>query len=216
MSWSSIFLASLAAIASAQEDVGASALASAERSGGSLLHELYSLRLQSSIKESALKKKAKELEKAAYSTPDRNRVFGSQGFVKCIHLCRALLMQSFDSRHENTLQFIEGYFKLATEYWSFERQPFTALYAQGSGTFSAGGTPYDLGVFTYSASTTAEGVTAPIVAVANLGCDAADYPAEVTESIALISRGTCPFAQKSALAEAAGAVGAIIHNNVSF
>lgn len=32
--------------------------------------------------------------------------------------------------------------------------------------------------------------------------------------IALISRGTCPFALKSTLAKAAGAIGAIVYNNV--
>lgn len=36
----------------------------------------------------------------------------------------------------------------------------------------------------------------------------------MSNSIALISRGTCPFSQKSTLAKAAGAVGAVIHNNI--
>lgn len=50
--------------------------------------------------------------------------------------------------------------------------------------------------------------------MANIGCDAADYPAAVSGSIALILRGTCPFSQKSTLAKAAGAVGTVIYNNV--
>lgn len=41
-----------------------------------------------------------------------------------------------------------------------------------------------------------------------------DYPAEVAGAIALISRGTCEFGQKSALAGNAGAVGAAIYNNI--
>ena len=41
-----------------------------------------------------------------------------------------------------------------------------------------------------------------------------DYPAALTGKVALISRGTCPFGLKSALAGAAGAVGAVIYNNV--
>ena len=41
-----------------------------------------------------------------------------------------------------------------------------------------------------------------------------DYPAEVQGKIALISRGECQFGLKSALAGAAGAVGAVIYNNV--
>ncbi|PPJ59511.1 hypothetical protein CBER1_09997 [Cercospora berteroae] len=153
-----------------------------------------SKKLQAAIKESALKKKAKELEKAAYSTPERNRVFGSAG-------------------HENTLKFIESYLEKEDDYFTYRRQEFVELYSQGSGTFSAGGTSYPLNVFTYSTST--DGVVdAPIVAVANLGCDAADYPAEVSGAIALISRGTCNFAVKATNAKAAGALGAVVYNNV--
>ncbi|WP_343711830.1 PA domain-containing protein [Inquilinus sp.] len=44
------------------------------------------------------------------------------------------------------------------------------------------------------------------------GCEAADYPPETAGAIALIQRGTCPFAQKAAMAEAAGAIGVIIMN----
>jgi len=36
----------------------------------------------------------------------------------------------------------------------------------------------------------------------------------VSGNIALISRGTCPFSQKATLAKAAGAVGAVVYNNV--
>ncbi|USW54485.1 Putative PA domain, peptidase M28 [Septoria linicola] len=154
-----------------------------------------SKKLQDAIKESALKKKARELEKAAYSTPERNRVFGSPG-------------------HENTLKFIEKYLGDEDDYWTFSRQAFTELYSQGSGTFSAGGVSYPLGVFTYSSSTSGT-LTAPIIEVANVGCDAADYPADVRGAIALISRGTCPFSQKSTLAKAAGAAGAVVTNNAS-
>lgn len=57
-------------------------------------------------------------------------------------------------------------------------------------------------------------MTAPVVAVANIGCDAADYPAELSGNIALIERGTCTFGVKASLAAAAGASGAIIYNNV--
>lgn len=41
----------------------------------------------------------------------------------------------------------------------------------------------------------------------------ADYPAPITGSIALISRGTCTFSEKSGLAGKMGAVAAIIFNN---
>jgi Zn-dependent M28 family amino/carboxypeptidase len=62
----------------------------------------------------------------------------------------------------------------------------------------------------YSAS---GAVTAPLVPVANLGCEATDYPAEVAGSVALISRGSCEFGLKSALAGSAGAAAAILYNN---
>ena len=42
-----------------------------------------------------------------------------------------------------------------------------------------------------------------------------DYPAEVKGKIALISRGSCPFVDKSALAGKAGALAAVIYNNVA-
>lgn len=150
-----------------------------------------SKKLQASIKEHALSKKAKELEEAAYSTPQRNRVFSSQG-------------------HLNTLDFIEGYLDQVSDYYTYRRQEFVALYSQASGNFTVGETDYTPIIFEYSSSGSA---TAPLVAVANEGCDPADYPAEVADSIALISRGTCEFGLKSALAGAAGAVGAVIYNN---
>lgn len=40
-----------------------------------------------------------------------------------------------------------------------------------------------------------------------------DFPEDVADNIALISRGDCPFGDKAALAGAAKAVGAIIYNN---
>jgi len=43
-----------------------------------------------------------------------------------------------------------------------------------------------------------------------------DYPSTVTGNVALISRGTCPFGNKVALAGAAGAAGAIIYSKPSW
>lgn len=147
--------------------------------------------LEDSIKEEALSQKAKELEDAAYTTPQRNRVFSSKG-------------------HLNTLDFIEGYLDTVSDYYTYYRQPFTALYSQASGNFSAADVEYQCIIFQYSPSGQ---VTAPLVAVSNLGCNASDYPSDVAGNIALISRGTCDFGLKSALAGAAGAEGAIIYNN---
>jgi Zn-dependent M28 family amino/carboxypeptidase len=44
------------------------------------------------------------------------------------------------------------------------------------------------------------------------GCEMADFTAAVEGNIALIQRGTCPFVQKLANAEEAGAVGVILFN----
>ncbi|KAI9312812.1 putative aminopeptidase Y [Dichotomocladium elegans] len=67
-------------------------------------------------------------------------------------------------------------------------------------------------LMTYSSSTPAEGVTAEAFIVPNLGCDAADY-AGVEGKIAIVSRGTCAFGDKSAAAANAGAVGLLVYNN---
>ncbi|KAF4277507.1 hypothetical protein KXV36_003499 [Aspergillus fumigatus] len=58
-----------------------------------------------------------------------------------------------------------------------------------------------------------EPVYGPLVLVSRLGCEAADYPPELQGAIAFISRGSCPFGTKSALAGKAGAVAAVIFNN---
>jgi aminopeptidase Y len=59
-----------------------------------------------------------------------------------------------------------------------------------------------------------EAVSGRLVQIANVGCDQTDYPKNITGSIALIKRGTCPFSDKSALAGKAGAIAAVVYNNV--
>ncbi|RSS82027.1 M28 family metallopeptidase [Streptomyces sp. WAC06614] len=71
--------------------------------------------------------------------------------------------------------------------------------------------------FTFTPSTPAGGLTAPI-ALARVdetpGCDAADYPAGAfTGRIALVKRGACTFAEKQKAAAAAGAVAVIVYNH---
>ena len=70
-------------------------------------------------------------------------------------------------------------------------------------------------VMTASPSTPDGGVTADLVAPTNpLGCDAAAWSGVAAAGkIALVSRGTCPFAAKSQAAKAAGAAAVIIYNN---
>jgi PA domain len=58
-------------------------------------------------------------------------------------------------------------------------------------------------------------VTASVRAIPNLGCAAADFAGFSVGSIALITRGTCTFADKIANAATAGALAALISNNVT-
>nr|WP_206314560.1 M20/M25/M40 family metallo-hydrolase [Streptomyces coryli] len=83
-------------------------------------------------------------------------------------------------------------------------------------------TPGDVEIraMTYTKSTPAGGITAalaaaPVDADGTNGCTASDYAAGAfTGKIALIKRGGCTFAEKQAAAAGAGAVGAVIYNNV--
>lgn len=60
-----------------------------------------------------------------------------------------------------------------------------------------------------------EAVFGPLVLVSNDGCDASDYPSNVTGSIAFIRRGTCAFGDKSELAGKAGAIAAVVYNSAA-
>ncbi|PSN61774.1 leupeptin-inactivating enzyme 1 precursor [Corynespora cassiicola Philippines] len=99
----------------------------------------------------------------------------------------------------------------ATGYYNVVKQPFVELFSAATVSLTAGEQDFTAAYMTYAPGGVA---TAPLVEVANIGCDAADYPAELSGNIALISRGTCPFGQKAASAKAAGAVGTIIYNNI--
>jgi hypothetical protein len=147
--------------------------------------------LQSAIDVENLRAKAQDLEDIAYATPDRNRVIGSEG-------------------HNNTVTYLVESIEALGDYWTVYRQPFTALYSNVEGELTVDDVTFEPSIFEYSAGGT---VTAELVPVAELGCEAANYPAELEGKIALISRGSCEFGLKSALAGVAGAVGAIIYNN---
>ncbi|KAF9871284.1 aminopeptidase y [Colletotrichum karsti] len=97
------------------------------------------------------------------------------------------------------------------DYFDVYKQPFTEAFAGSKATLTVGGAAVDARPMTFTPAGDVSG--APLVSVANLGCDAADYPAEVSGAVALVSRGTCNFAVKAGLAKSAGAVAAIIYNN---
>ncbi|KAK4184029.1 putative aminopeptidase [Podospora australis] len=120
-----------------------------------------------------------------------NRAFGSGG-------------------HNATVDYI--YDTLAkTGYYNVRKQPFTEVFSEGTGKLTVAGQDIESQIMTY---TPGGGATASLIAVPNLGCTPADYPAAVAGNIALVSRGTCAFAEKSLSAKAAGAAGIVIYNNV--
>lgn len=133
------------------------------------------------------------LEDFAYATSERNRVFGSPG-------------------HNATVNFLFDELSSLDDYYTVSLQPFEALFSDGDESFTVNGADQNATLFTYTPSGLL--VDTPIVAVSNLGCEATDYPPEVSGNIALISRGVCPFGLKSALAGSAGAAGVVIYNNV--
>jgi len=141
---------------------------------------------------------AQQLEDFAYASEERNRFIGSPGHNDTVYWLK------------DTLESLDGYYNVSL-------QNFYTI-AQINGTINAflvDGAPVpesDYLLFDYSAS---GNVTAPLVTVSNVGCNASDYPAAVSGNIALISRGSCDFGLKSALAGAAGAVGALIYNNAA-
>lgn len=147
--------------------------------------------LQDAIGVDNLRAKAGHLESIAYATDERNRVIGSAGF-------------------NNTVDWLYESVEALGDYWTVRRQPFTALYSNVDGDLTVDGTTFEPSFFEYSPGGT---VTGELVPVDNLGCEQSDYPAEVEGNIALISRGSCEFGLKSALAGVAGAAGAIIYNN---
>lgn len=151
--------------------------------------------LQDSITAEGLAGRAQELEDIAYATGLRNRVIGSEGF-------------------NTTIDWIIDYLESfgGGDYYTVTRQPFIAPFANSNATFAIdGGEPVLASAFQFAPSGVGEGA---IVPVANVGCEAGDFPAEVESNIALIQRGTCEFGLKVALAGSAGAVAAIIYNNV--
>ncbi|KAH7038056.1 aminopeptidase Y [Microdochium trichocladiopsis] len=148
--------------------------------------------LQNAVKLEALLAKAQRLQDIAYATEGRNRQYLSPGFA-------------------NTISWIKDTIEAtAPGYYKIEVQPTTFQVPSADNPFTVGGTTYNAQGFE-----TDEGIPVgswtgvPVVAVANLGCEATDFP-DATGAIAVILRGTCNFSVKSSLAAAAGAVAVII------
>ncbi|KAI1487969.1 leucine aminopeptidase [Biscogniauxia mediterranea] len=150
--------------------------------------------LQSSVTVADLMQCAQDLEDIAYATPGRNRLHGTEG-------------------HLNTVKYIEDQLNSLGDYYTIEKQEYTTeIVFSSEASLTIDGAEVDTGAFEFVNNGT--WTDKPLVPVANIGCDAGDYPDNVEGNIALISRGTCTFALKAQLAGENGAVGAIIYNNV--
>lgn len=143
------------------------------------------------IDRSNLLARANTLQGFADATPEKNRLVGGAGHIATVNYLYDTLA--------------------ALDYYDVQRQEFTVLISEGSGNLTVDGKTQGAQLMTYSTSGV---VSEELVPVSNVGCNATDYPAAVAGKIALISRGTCPFGAKSALAGGAGAAGAVIYNNV--
>ena len=122
------------------------------------------------------------------------------------------------SGYEASAQYVERTLRKAG--YRTERDPFTfdreiidtATLTENS----PGSAAYEVDQMEFSPNSAVGGVTADLVAPTDpLGCLATDWSTvDATGKIALVSRGSCAFAIKAANAEAAGAVGVVIYNNV--
>ncbi|EAA28271.1 hypothetical protein GE21DRAFT_6081 [Neurospora crassa] len=146
--------------------------------------------LQYQITEKDIRAGAQKLQDIANAN-NGTRVFGSTG-------------------HNATVDFLYNTLK-DTGYYDVYKQPFVETYSAGTGSLSVNGKALDVRIMTY---TPAGSATGPIVYAEGLGCSAAEYPAEASGNIVLVSRGNCTFGQKALSAKEAGAVGLVIYNNV--
>lgn len=149
-----------------------------------------SKKLQEKIKLKDLLKGSQKLQDFADGSGG-NRVFGSKG-------------------HNDTVDYIVKTLQ-KTKAYNVYKQPFTELYSAGTAKLSVDGADVEAAILTYTPGGQGEG---PLIKVANLGCNAEDFPAEAEGNVVFISRGECPFSQKSINAKEAGATAAIIYNNV--
>ncbi|KAI1371709.1 Zn-dependent exopeptidase [Hypoxylon crocopeplum] len=169
--------------------------------GNSLVKPLIDTdKLQDSIKIENLLNRAKDLYGLAeLSEPEfghPTRVIGSAG-------------------HSATLEYIYSALEKLGGYYTLSKQPFPAVMGQvyESRLVIGNEVPKSASPMSLTPPTpNKQPVHGELVLVANEGCHASDYPANVTSNIALILRGTCSFGTKSELAGKAGAVAAVVYN----
>ncbi|KAF8534059.1 hypothetical protein BDD12DRAFT_984066 [Trichophaea hybrida] len=152
---------------------------------------IQSNQLRRVLTQSSLRAHGQKFMNFTSLSPEKSRAFGTVGH----NLTLAYIKEKLDS----------------TRYYDTQLQTFEYLFSQGNAEFSAAGKKYNTGWFTYGPS---GNVTEKVVNVEALGCELKNFPTEVKGKIALISRGTCEFGLKVALAGASGAKGVIIYNNL--
>ncbi len=119
--------------------------------------------------------------------------------------------------HAQSAEYVEA--KLVEAGFDVTRNEFPFTFTQTlAEKLSVNGAPVPISIMTYSLSTPTGGITAPLAVIPTAGdttpgCEVTDFVG-VTGKIALVQRGSCSFAQKQQAAADAGAVGAIIYNNV--
>lgn len=112
--------------------------------------------------------------------------------------------------HNDTVDFLYHELK-KTGYYNVWKQPQVHTWTKAESSLKFNSDSIEVAAMTYSPSVD---VTADLAIVSNLGCNAADYPGDLTGKIALIKRGECAFSEKSVLAAAANAAAALVYNNV--
>lgn len=182
---------------------------------------IISSALQSQIDVGKLLNRAKHLYSIAELGSDEynhpTRVIGSKGSFGAVwrHVSQGRLTH-VTSGHLGTLDYIYATLTEFDDYYTISNQTFPAVTGNVmesrlvlGHTVPESALPMGLTPPTKNH----EPVYGPLVLVSRLGCEAADYPPELQGAIAFISRGSCPFGTKSALAGKAGAVAAVIFNN---
>ncbi|MEU9996188.1 M28 family peptidase [Streptomyces sp. NPDC050848] len=124
--------------------------------------------------------------------------------------------------HDASAAYVYQQLKKAGYLVSYQRFSFVYTQTLAEKLSTVAPAPYDIEIkaLTYTKSTPVGGVRADLAAVpvdadGTTGCEPGDYAAGAfTGKIALIKRGGCAFAVKQQQAAAAGAIGALIYNNI--
>lgn len=112
-------------------------------------------------------------------------------------------VQPFDFAffQENSLPVMEQVSPNPTSYPAYDVTGFATMEYSGAGDVTAPVQAVDVII-----------PAAPVANTSTSGCEASDFNSFTAGNIALVQRGTCPFAQKAQNAQNAGAVGVIIFN----